>query len=83
MGIVEGRGQVHVDGNLCYLWASSGNSGENSSWLELVLQKEVRLSLGLSGGVVYLVLGEVRGRGMGWPRGRCGTKSRERDYSYG
>ena len=34
---------------------SSGNSGENSSCLELVLQKEVRLSLGLSGGVVYLV----------------------------
>ena len=51
---------------------SSGNSGENSSWLELVLQKEVRLSLGLSGGVVYLVLGEVRGRGMGGPWGRCG-----------
>ena len=56
------------DGNLCYLWASSGNSGENSSCLELVLQKEVRLSLArLSGGVVYLVLGEVSGRGMGWP----------------
>ena len=59
---------------------SSGNSGENSSWLELVLQKEVRLSLGLSGGVVYLVLGEVRGRGMGWALGRCGAKSRGRDY---
>ena len=61
-------------GNLGYLWMSSGNSGENSSWLELVLQKEVRLSLGLSGGVVYLVLGEVRGRGIGWPWGRCGAK---------
>ena len=60
-------------GNLCYLWMSSGNSGENSSCLELVLQKEVRLSLGLSGGVVYLILGEVRGRGMGWPSGGCGA----------
>ena len=62
------------DGNLCYLWVSSGNSGENSSCLELVLQKEVRLSLGLSGGVVYLVLGEVRDGGMGWPWSRCGAK---------
>ena len=53
---------------------SSENSGENSSWLELVLQKEVRLSLGLNGGVVYLVLGEVRGRGKGWALGRCGAK---------
>ena len=47
------------------LVASSGNSGEDSSCLELVLQKDVRLSLELNGVVVYLVLGEVRGRGMG------------------
>ena len=69
---------------MCYLWASSGNSGENASCLELVLQKEVRLSLGLSGGVVYLVLGEVRGRGI-WGGLGVGVwlKSRGRDYSYG
>ena len=63
---------------------SSGNSGENSSWSELVLQKEVRLSLGLNGGVLYTWSWDKSGVevwGGLWVG--VGLKRRGRDYSYG
>ena len=68
MGIIEEwRGQV-----VMATCVTCGGGAEvilvqiHHAWSYIVLQKEVRLSLGLSG--VGLVLGEVRGRstGMGW-----------------
>ena len=47
-----GTEEAGGDDHLCYLWGWGWrNPGANSSCMELLLQEEVRLSLGLSGGV--------------------------------
>ena len=52
MEIIEGwRGQVVMATCVTCEDGAKESPGENSSCIELVLQEEVRLSLGLSGGV--------------------------------
>ena len=53
---------------------SSTDPDRDSSCWGLVLWEEVRLLVGLSGGGGGLVLGGIRGRGMGWAYGGCGAK---------
>ena len=78
MGIVEGEGGgVMATCSGVGLNSSTDPDRDSSCW-GLVLWKEVRLLVGLSGGGGgggwWLVLGGIRGRGMGWAYGGCGAK---------